>query len=80
MDNVYFLVQIKHNKTNNTWDKGVVVKSDENTDNREAALQSYHAYLGAYAYGHDPNTDYVYCRVVKALDGRRIVEEFWPEI
>ena len=28
-------------------------------DNLSAAKQSYHSYLGAYAYGHDPNTDYV---------------------
>ena len=48
----YFLVQIK--RTNGTIEKGVVVKDDLN-----AARQSYHAYLGAYGYGHDANTDYV---------------------
>ena len=48
----YFLTQIKH--TNGTWEKGVVVKDSEND-----ARQSYHAYLGAYGYGHDANTDYV---------------------
>ena len=40
----YFLHQIKH--TNDAYDKGIVVK-----DTFEAAKQSYHAYLGAYAYG-----------------------------
>lgn len=48
----YFLTQIKH--TNGTFEKGVVVKDTEND-----ARQSFHAYLGAYGYGHDANTDYV---------------------
>ena len=48
----YFLTQIK--RTKGAIEKGIVVKSD-----LDAARQSYHAYLGAYAYGHDPNTDYV---------------------
>lgn len=48
----YFLVQIK--RTNGSIEKGVVVK-----DTLDAALQSYFAYLGAYGYGKDPNTDYV---------------------
>lgn len=52
-----FLVQIKH--TNNTWEKGVVVK-----DTPDAARQSYHAYLGAYGYGHDATTDYVACYII----------------
>lgn len=52
-----FLVQIKH--TNNTWEKGVVVK-----DTLDDARQSYHAYLGAYGYGHDANTDYVACYII----------------
>ena len=52
-----FLVQIKH--TNNTWEKGVVVK-----DTLNDARQSYHAYLGAYGYGHDANTDYVACYII----------------
>lgn len=47
MDNKFFLHQVKH--TNNVYDKGIVVK-----DTFYAAKQGYHAYLGAYAYGHDP--------------------------
>ena len=57
MENKYFLAQIKH--TNNTWEKGVVVK-----DTLDAARQSYHAYLGAYGYGKDANTDYVACYIM----------------
>ena len=57
MENKFFLVQIKH--TNGVWEKGVVVK-----DSLDAARQSYHAYLGAYGYQHDTNTDYVACYVI----------------
>lgn len=53
----FFLVQIKH--TSGNWEKGVVVK-----DTLDGARQSYHAYLGAYGYGHDANTDYVQCQVL----------------
>lgn len=70
----YFLVQIK--RTNGTIEKGVVVK-----DSYNAALQSYFAYLGAYGYDHDPNTDYVQVAIMNSvglqLEGRvdnRIVE------
>ena len=49
---MFFLHQIKH--TNNAYDKGIVVK-----ETLDEVKQGYHAYLGAYAYGHDPNTDFV---------------------
>lgn len=72
---VYFLHQIKHTKTG-TWDKGIVIKDAENTNNFEAVKQSYHAYLGAYAYNHDVNTDYVACYITDST-GRRILWEVW---
>ena len=49
---MYFLHQIKH--TNGNYEKGVVIK-----ETFDDAKQGYHAYLGAYAYGHDANTDFV---------------------
>jgi hypothetical protein len=52
----FFMHRIKH--TNDTWDKGIEIK-----DTFDDAKQSYHAYLGAYAYGHDANTDYVSCMI-----------------
>lgn len=58
MDDKTFLVQIK--RTNGVYEKGVVVKNTP-----DEARQSYHAYLGAYGYGHDANTDYV---AVEILD------------
>lgn len=71
----FFLVQIKH--TNNVWEKGVVVK-----DTLDGARQSYHAYLGAYGYGHDDKTDYVAVQIFGdtgsvfdfTIDDRRVEE------
>lgn len=62
MNEKTFLVQIR--RTNEAYEKGVAVK-----DSEPDALQSFHAYLGAYGYGHDPATDYVLCFVVSD-DGR----------
>ena len=67
----FFLVQVK--RTNGTIEKGVVVK-----DTPDDAKQSYHAYLGAYAFGKDANTDYV---MVEILDskGLGIKGEYWEK-
>ena len=71
MDNKFFLHQIK--RTNGTIEKGIVVK-----DTHEAALQSYHAYLGAYAYGQNADTDFVSCMITDALSGNMVFEsEVW---
>ncbi len=56
MEEKYFLQQIKH--TNNIWEKGVVTKGS-----LDDARQGFHSYLGAYGYGHDANTDYVFCMI-----------------
>jgi hypothetical protein len=66
---VFILTQVKH--TNGTTEKGCVIKNT-----LDEVLQSYHAYLGAYAYGHDANTDYVLCEVMDAL-GNRLAFEVW---
>ena len=63
----YFLTQIK--RTNEIFEKGCVVK-----DTLDAVKQSYHAYLGAYAYGHDVNTDYVQCLVTNIRGGIELSE------
>ena len=77
MKNVYFVHQVSHNKTNDTWTKGIVVKADANKDNEAAALQTYHAYLGAYGYGNNADIDYVYCRLTAADGSREPIEESW---
>ena len=69
MENKFFLHQIK--RTNNSYEKGIVVKDSYND-----ARQGYHAYLGAYAYGHDPNTDYVQCEITD-MSGSKMVGETW---
>ena len=68
----FFLVQIK--RTKGVIEKGVVVKDD-----LDAAKQSYHAYLGAYAFGNNADTDYV---LVQILDGKGlgIKGEYWEEV
>ena len=77
MDEVYFLTRVRH--TNGVWDKGVEVKDLGTSEkNKEAVLQSYHAFLGAYAYAHDPNTDYVFCSIEKT-DGSREYWEKWEK-
>ena len=77
MKNVYFVHQVQHNKTNDTWTKGIVVKADPTADNEAAALQTYHSYLGAYGYGNNADIDYVYCRLTAADHMREPMEESW---
>ena len=72
----YFLHQIKYNKTTGKWDKGIVVKDAEGEDNLAAARQSYHAYLGAYAYGQSTEIVYVSCKITN-IYGAVVEEETW---
>lgn len=67
----FFLVQIKRIK--GVIEKGVVVKDD-----LDAAKQSYHAYLGTYAFGNNADTDYV---LVQILDGKGLglKGEYWEK-
>lgn len=67
--NAFFLHQIK--RTNGTFDKGIVVK-----DTYEAAKQGYHAYLGAYAYGQNADTDFVSCMITD-MSGAVLMCETW---
>lgn len=71
MENKFFMHRIKH--TNGTWDKGIEIK-----DTFDDAKQSYHAYLGAYAYGHDANTDFVSCMITDQFSGGMVLmDETW---
>ena len=69
---MYFLHQIK--RTNETYDKGIVVK-----ETYEAAKQGYHAYLGAYAYGQNPQTDFVNAMITDDR-GTVLMNECWNNI
>lgn len=52
----YFLTQAKN--TNGTISKGCAVH-----ETADAARQAFHAYLSAYAFGHEAGTDYVFVAV-----------------
>jgi len=65
----FFMHRIK--RTSGTFDKGIEIK-----DTFEAAKQSYHAYLGAYAYGNNNGTDYVSCMITD-MSGAVLLEETW---
>ena len=69
MENKFFLHQIK--RTSGNFDKGIVIK-----ESFEAAKQGYHAYLGAYAYGQNPDTDFVSC-IITDMTVTRLISETW---
>ena len=60
---MFFLVQIQRNSDGN-YTKGVVIH-----ESLDSARQGFHAYLGAYGYGHVESIDYVQCMVIDS-DGR----------
>ena len=66
----FFLHQIKC--TNETYEKGIVVK-----DSFDDALQGFHAYLGAYAYGKDKNTNFVDCMITESGSQTILIREQW---
>ena len=69
MENKFFLHQIKRN--GETITKGIVV-----ADTYDATQQGYHAYMGAYAYGHETGTDFVSCMITDML-GNILKTETW---
>ena len=69
MENKFFLHQIK--QTNGTITKGIVV-----AETYDAAKQGYHAYLGAYAYGHETGTDFV-SAMITDMSGTVLLAETW---
>lgn len=68
----FFLVQIK--RTNGNIEKGVAVK-----DSLDDAEQGFHAYLSAYGFGHDPNTDYVQAGVLNGA-GLHMMGRVWEKV
>ena len=72
MNEKYFFHDIK-GKENTITQKGIAVK-----DTLDAAKQSYHAYLGAYAYDHDSNTDFVSVMITDT-NGYIMMSECWKK-
>lgn len=70
MENQFYIHEIRgHGGTIDN--KGIVV-----AETYDAAKQGYHAYLGAYAYGHDANTDFVSC-MISDKSGAVLMAETW---
>lgn len=68
MEERFFLIQIK--RSSGVYEKGIVVKNT-----LDEAKQSYHAYLGAYGYNHDPATDYVQVAINDVRGATRVGPE-----
>ena len=79
MIHVCFMTRVKRT-TDGTWDKGCEIKEGA-TDKEafDAAQQSFHAYLGAYAYGKQENVDYVHVSISN-LAGLQLKAETWNNI
>jgi len=69
MENKFFMHRIK--RASGTFDKGIEVHNSF-----DSAKQAYHAQLGAYAYGHDANTDFVSCMITD-ISGTVLMDETW---
>ena len=69
MEEKFFIHEIK--RTNGTIEKGIVVK-----DSYDGAKQGYHAYLGAYAYGNNSETNFVSCMITD-MNGAVLMHETW---
>lgn len=68
MDKKFFVHEARLGATSQ---KGIVI-----CDTEDEAKQTYHAYLGAYAYGHDPNT--TFCQaMITDTDGAILQPETW---
>lgn len=71
MENKFFLNRIR--RTSNVWDKGVEIH-----DTPESAKGAYHAYLGAYGYGREKNTDFC-SATISDMTGATILKETWQK-
>lgn len=60
---MFFLIQIQRS-TEGAYTKGVAIH-----ESLDSARQGFHAYLGAYGYGHVESIDYVQCMVIDS-EGR----------
>ena len=56
--NEVFLARVKRNKDTGVFEKGLEVRND-----LDDAKQGFHAYMAAYAYGHDQTVDFAQCVV-----------------
>lgn len=71
MEEKIFLARIKRNKDTGVIDKGLEVRNS-----LDDAKQGFHAYMAAYAYGHDQTVDFVQC-VLFNSDNYILLGETW---
>lgn len=64
-----FMARAKRNASTGVWEKGLEVRTS-----LDDAKQGFHAYMAAYAYGHDPTVDQVNCLVFDQNNITRIGE------
>ena len=72
MENQFYIHEIR-GKKNEIANKGIVVAATY-----DAAKQGYHAYLGAYAYGNNPETDFVSAMITDNT-GSVLMAETWND-
>jgi hypothetical protein len=70
MENQFYIHEIR-GKNNKIANKGIVVAATY-----DEARQGYHAYLGAYGYGNDENTDFVLVMITDKT-GTVLMSETW---
>lgn len=70
MNNQFFVHEIK-GLNGAVSSKGIAIGATY-----DDARQAYHAYLGAYAYGHDPQSDFVSCMITD-MTGTVLMSETW---
>ncbi len=68
-ENYFFMHRAR--RTNGVFDKGIEVK-----ESYDGAKQSFHAYLGAYAYDRHDGTDFVQC-IITDMSGTELMKENW---
>jgi len=69
MSEVVFLARAKRNAETGAIEKGLEVRPS-----LDDAKQGFHAYMAAYAYGHDQTVDKVWCLVFDESNMVRISE------
>lgn len=69
MEEMVFLARAKRNAETGAIEKGLEVRPS-----LDDAKQGFHAYMAAYAYGHDQTVDKVWCLVFDQTNMVRIGE------
>lgn len=71
MENKFFMVKIRMAGNE------IIDKSTEAHDTYDSAKQSMHAYLGAYAYGHEKNITFVQAFITDKTTHDALIGETW---